>query len=534
MKKNIKFIVVLSLFTLSPIVLTTTLSCSKANQKYFNSDIGGLNDYFNKGQKENILLKNKAEEIRKNGTKKEKELLNQKTILISGKINDLSFNQSIWEAVSKFSSEINTNNNSYFERVVVDQISLNEAFEYAIKKGYKNWIITGFQFGGFLSNWLKIGKNQEIFDLNKIRIIVVDWYSDTLTIPGRTIGVNFRTQESAFVTSYAAARLLSEINQYDNSKFKKVYLNSFGGGDFSGVTNFNYGFYEGMKQFNEDSKASDRFNKYKVYATDLDLTTGFAPTTDARTKVNSAVDGSLGKQPQITLPVAGGLLASAIDRVKEKRAGQWVVGVDTNQALAFAKDKNLLLTSIEKRIAIAIYKVMISIYGLSDYDPKEMDNFLEGNRIDEEGFLVNKNNERINYDINRGYKDGFVGTSKSTLDPTLKLKLKNSNEFISYSDRFDQLLEKTWNEFFGEDKKSGRFNTEKNGNNNGLKPTEKQLKEFNEAINKNIDDIKDDKLKQQIIDAVTSLNNVYYGYMTENNFKNYFKPVINQINNIEV
>lgn len=529
------FLSVTSVLSISPILLV--VSC-KNNNKFVSTDIGGLNNYFNPGLKQNDNLINEVKRIKNGNDEQAKEKLNQKTILIStgGRVNDQSFNQSVWEALSKFSKEIENNENSYFETYVIDQATQNEAYDYAIKKGYDNWILTGFQQESLLGEWLKIGKNKERFEQAKIRVITVDWYSDKLPIqPGRILGLNFRTQEGGFAVGYAISRLLSEINQENPELYKsnETYLNSFGGGDFSGVTNFNYGYNEGMRQFNEDSKTSDRFNKYKILATDIDLTTGFAPTTDARTKVNSAVDGAKGKQPQVILPVAGSLTANAIDRVKEKKQGQWVIGVDTDQSLAFSNDKSILITSIEKRISIAIYKALVTIYGLSGYENANMDSFLGTNRINNDGFIVNNQGALANYNVNGGYIDGFVGASKSTLDSSLKFK--NGKTF---AERFDEIVSETWNEFFIDKKDEqgngvglGRFNIPiSDTKNQGLKPTEQTIEKFNKYIGENFKDLSNEQ-KTEAINAILGIKNVLFGYMTAGNLESYFKPVIKEINN---
>lgn len=520
-KKVFSTSVILTSLSFIPIVLVN--SCGFNKEFYSNNDIGGLTDWL--GQTKD-RVEAKAKEIRAKesgninvGTENEmsieqaKKLLNQKTILIStgGKVNDNSFNQLVWETVSSFSKSIGNNKNRYYETQAIDQNMQNDAYNYAINNGFKIWILTGFQQETLLGNWLKIGKNKERFDKAGIKIITVDWYSNSLTQPGRLLGLNFKTQESSFVVGYSASKLVSEIYPgIDDKSIKNRYFNTFAGGDFSGATNFNYGFYEGLRKWN--SEQID--NSTKVASTtvsknvSVDLNTSFAITNDSRAKVNNAIDGySSQNAPKVSMPVAGSLTSIALDRVQEKKSEQWIVGVDTDMAKSFNTMKDLILTSSEKKISIALYKALSTFYGLSEE--------LDGNKIndirmvwDNENYLIqqkqqNRNiNDNLslvsNYNFVGGYSEDFVSVSKSTLNPNLKFAADHKIESLrnkTYAQRFDEIVVETWNKFFGEDKKSGEF--EKN------KPSELEI--YNGPI---------------------FFNNPKYGGMTANNLDNYFNLAI--------
>lgn len=547
MKKSLFSIFAIST-VISPIALT--ISCSE-NEKYTSSDIGGLNNYFNHNEKENKKLIDQANKIRKGNDVDAKNILNQKTILLTtgGAVTDQSFNQSVWEAMSKFSKEINNDENTYLETKVISQAQANISYDYAISNGYNIWILTGFQQGDLLTNWLKIGQNSNRFKRNNIKVISVDWFinkeTELLIKPGQVLGLNFRTQEASFTTSYAASKLLKEINEEDSEKYqsKKTYFNSFAGGDFSGATNFNYGFYEGLRQFNDDE--SGKNSPWFARSTSpIELDTTFASTIDSRAKVEKEVNGGGNSKelPQIIFPVAGSLTANTIDIVKAKNKGQWVIGVDSDQSLVFQSDKHLLLTSAEKRIAIAIYKALVTMYGLSNFDEKIMEGFLPKDfSINMKTGLIQKDfNGSLfgeNYNVNGGYKEGFVGVSKSTLDP--KLTFKNNK---TYAARFDEIVEETWSEFFGNEKQKGRFLIPV-GTGNGLMPNDKLIEQYNdpnEGISFVLENEKNksewgnkewnERLKKSI-EITTSLKNVHVGYMTAKNKDNYFAPMVAIINN---
>ena len=539
----------------------TVVACA-APPKYVTSDIGGLQAEFNPNSAQNDALVAQANAVRTNGTAAAQALLAQKTILIAagGKRTDQSFNQSVWEAISKFSMEVRQPDNGFYETARIADDEQFNAYDFAIAKGFKFWILTGFYQEGELGRWLLKGNNTARFLANQTIVITVDWYPDDdpdtagngnpikaafQRIKGHILGLNFKTQESAFVTAYAAARLLSEIHADDPRLFPsgQTYLNSFGGGDFAGVTNFNYGFYEGLRQFNEDMIAGTIFPnqaKYLVRATaPVELSTGFAINNESKAKAERQVDN---QNPQVIFPVAGSLTAVAIDRARDKGRNQWVIGVDTDQSLAFPNDKGLLLTSVEKRIAVATYKALLTVYGLTGYDAST--SLLDNNHhLDADRFILGSDGQKINFNSVGGYDEGFVGVSKSTLDPQ-KFKFKTGT---TYASRYDQITAATWASFFGNKKVQpnalGRFEISvTDSKQHGLLPSDEVIQAFAEQMagwpqivthDKNGNELSPAEKEQKMLEhlkAIFALKNVKKGFMTFSNQANFFAPVVKLIN----
>ena len=543
-------------------LFVSSCSLSKTTH-YIDDEISGLKEVFNPNSNENEALKNLVENIRKLDStkpenKRKQELLDQKTILITagGKINDKSFHQSAWEAISKFSKEIGNKNNTFYETKAVSDDQQFDAYDFALKKGFKVWVLIAFTQENLLGKWLRKGKNLERFKKENIKVVTVDWFpSETSNegifneIKGNILGINFKTQEAAFVASYSAAQLLSEINKFDKNLFpsKKTFFNSFGGDDFSAITNFNYGFYEGMRQFNEDS-IEEKLNYLVRSNSPIELKTGFNLTLDGKAKVEREIDGGFKKEvPQIIFPVAGALSSAVIDRVQNKKSNQWVIGIDSNQALAFPKNKESLLTSVEKKVGVAVYKALLTLYWLDDYSSDQNLSLLpNGYKLNDLNQIVDLNGKLNNYNALNGHSEGFANVSKSTLNPKLKL-IQNGKE-ITYAQRYDEIVENTWDTFFGNEEKNieGRFNILKTNSENGkkgLKPTDAEIKEFNDAMlnwpnnithDQNGNELSDEMKKQMLaknIKTVINLKNVLYGFMTFQNKFNYFDPIIELINN---
>ena len=558
-----------------PAVVSCNISGGNLTKSYVSSDIGGLRQEFNPEIAEdqpniNQKLFDKVKQIRSSTSeadKKKQALLNQRTILITtgGKANDKSFNQSVWEAISKFSRETGMEENAKFETASISNSDQFDAYDYAVSKGFKFWFLTGFQQEGQLGAWLAKGNNTQRFIDNDTIVVTVDWYPGDAPaddnpfskVKGRVLGLNFKTQEGGFVASYAASQLLSEINadqisnKVEKPKFPSgaTYLNSFAGGDFAGATNFNYGFYEGMRQFNQDMidnvklPSSKNSNKYFIRSTSpFEATTGFAITNESKKKVELQVDGVRVndelQQPQVIFPVAGSLSAVAIDRVRDSKNGQWVIGVDTDQSLAFPDDKGLLLTSVEKKIAVAAYKALLTIYDLADYDndSKDKNSLLDSTHQmdDSRRIQVQKSGKWEYENLNSvgGYKEGFVDISKSTLDPNYYkfMTTTKSGETYTYAQRYDEIVKNVWDSFFGS-KENDKVGTEG--------------RFYNKKEDSSSDDYKKHGLKkdQNIVDefyknvspggnpnAVLALENVTQGGMTAGNMDTFFMPVIDKIN----
>lgn len=549
--------------------ISTVIACSQiqTTEKFVTTDIGDLKGEFNPNSAQNEQLINYVAQIRQNGSKKQKTLLEAKTMLIiaSGSIKDNAFNQSSWEAVSKFSQEVQNFNNAYYENKVYSHPNLFNAYDYAISKNFKFWILSGFQHQSAFEQWIQIGKNKQRFENNKTLVIAVDWFpaadsgSVLAELKGHILGLDFKTQDGAFIAAYATAQLLKEVNQATQALARqeqisteqfpseKTYFNTFGGGDFAGVTNFNYGFYEGMRQFNEDSLAAG--NNYLVRTTTpIELTTGFGLTNDARAAIQRQLNNV--HQPQVIFPVAGSLTGATIDEIKRKGQNQWVIGVDTNQALAFPADKANILTSVEKRVSVAVYKALLTVYGLN-YDQKnnvkEASTLIlkNGFHFNDDQLLVDQTGQLANFKFQGSFNDGFIRNSASTLNPNLKFIPQGQQEPITYAQRFDEIVNQKWIEFFGQanDVTSiGRLKTpigqQTSDGKTGLKPSEKVINDFTQAMKDwtkwTANPEQFAQLAPQVIEAnikqVLALKNVAFGYMNNQNLKNYFEPILKLIN----
>ena len=332
------------------------VSCSYSNinttSSYAKTDIGGLED-FNKDN-DNIFddIKNVSKMIEEGNDKEKKDLLyNQPIVQIisPGKVNDLSFNQLVWEGVSTFSRLTNLKNSTYLPATIASNTEL--FLQYS---GYKIWILTGFFHENAFSEWLKFGSNKSKLEQKKIKIISIDWDVQKYIKPGLGLSALFRTQESSFVIGYSISKFLAEQYPGDANKDKRI-VNTSAGFDNVGATNFNYGFLEGVRVWNSEQTDNSTKVQSNVYTDSEKVwlsTTFVANNPDTRKDFEFSIKGGTnifkGKSPTIVMPVAGDWSKTAADIIKDtnNKNNQWVVGVDTNMAISYGKEySNYFITS---------------------------------------------------------------------------------------------------------------------------------------------------------------------------------------------
>ncbi len=351
----------------------------------------------------------------------------RKTILLTagGSVNDKAFNQSALESMKLYQKQagiLDDGTISYKE--TIEDEKLSAAYTYALDNNFKTWVLTGFQQGEFLGVWLENPANKAAFIEQGIIVVGIDWDGSTILPEGQFLGLGFKTQESSWVVGYAASEYLSTTDT--------PYLSSFGGGVFDGVVDFNNGFLQGMLDWNTNNpKTPVRFHSGNMETDKIVLNTGFESTSDAMQIVKDIVGTSDSKSPKIILPVAGSLGATTLDDIKAKKSGQMIIGVDSNQALAFPSDKETFFSSVEKKVAVGVYKALMLIAGIPlDFisaDKETNDKGFEG------AFAINAKNAFVKY----GFDKGLVGYSPSTLagEEAAKVNALLDKSFKSFNEK---------------------------------------------------------------------------------------------------
>ena len=330
------------------------------------------------------------------------EKTNRKTMLITaaGRVDDKSFNQSVWESMLLYKEQAGiTNKQTITFRTTENDSELPSAYDQALSGGYKTWVLTGFQQEELFKTWLARTGNTEKFIASKVIVVGVDWNGSSFIPKGQFFGLGFKSQEASWVVGYAASKFLSTTD--------KPYLSSFGGGIFDGVTDFNNGFLQGMLDWN----TANPLKKVKFYsgnkpADSINLLTGFVITPESIQTVEDIV--GIGEDvPQIIMPVSGSLTTTTIDNINDKQSSQMIVGVDSDQSLAFLNDKGKFFSSVEKKVAVGVYKALILLADI----PLDFKTTTTDDAGFESTFVANQENAYVEY----GFDKGLVGYSPSTL-----------------------------------------------------------------------------------------------------------------------
>ncbi|MGL5308681.1 MAG: BMP family ABC transporter substrate-binding protein, partial [Metamycoplasmataceae bacterium] len=272
----------------------------------------------------------------------DKSIVQRKTLLITaeGVVNDKSFNESAIGAIRLYQKQVKSNNSTFTFRETTSVSELDNLYTQSMQQGFKTWVLTGFQQYDAFKAWIEKGSNRDNFIASKAVIIGVDWNGSDIVPEGQFLGLGFKTEEASWVVGQAAA-------EYLNEKDLPRHLNTFGGGVFDGVTDFVNGFLQGMLDWNKANPTKNvEFWEGNSQAQEVYLDSQFIPTPDVINRI-SAIVGSTSDSPKIILPVAGSLTSNTLSDIKNKDNGQLVIGVDSNQALAFPNDAKWFFSSVE-------------------------------------------------------------------------------------------------------------------------------------------------------------------------------------------
>ena len=212
----------------------TSIAC-KSDQIYASTDISNINKEFFQYQNqihELVSINNEKGNVIRQFIQKNPII----QITAAGKINDNSFNQMTWEAISEFARNVGFNLDicSYKETKSMSINEIHQAYSDALNKQYKIWVLTGWQHQNFFQKWIQNPLHQQKFKEANIKIISIDWDASQINElePGTCIALNFRTQESSFLIGYAISQFLNE--KYPNLS-KGIYKK--GGEGVNGVYN---------------------------------------------------------------------------------------------------------------------------------------------------------------------------------------------------------------------------------------------------------------------------------------------------------
>ncbi len=266
-----------------------------------------------------------------------KELSNKLAMVTDGgSVDDKSFNEQGYNAYHALSGH---GKESVLRPDGVTTFEIKKRYETAAKYGSRVIVAPGFHHSSAITSFNKS------FGEKKVGFILVDAVMDSSNVAS----ITFQTKYSGFLAGYFASQYLVEVKKDDTPK-----VGTFGGANFPGVTDFMVGFVAGVKYYN-DAKSPKNKVTFSKFAQDAEYTnSGFGAGQGT-----SYANKLLQEGADIILPVAGPQTSDVISAINQNQKYKQVkiIGVDTDQALQYKSDQNKFLTSIEKKLSLAIQKV---------------------------------------------------------------------------------------------------------------------------------------------------------------------------------
>jgi basic membrane protein A len=252
-----------------------------------------------------------------------------------GNWNDKSFNEAVYTGLIQAEAELGVQINA-LESATPEDFEPN--LQASVDAGCDIIIGVGFALGDAIT---KISAENP--DLN---FALVDSTSESTNVKP----LLFETAEAAFLAGYAAA---------DLSTTKTI--GTYGGLPFPSVTDFMTGYYYGAMQWGMDNDTEVTVLGWDPMDPDAgSMMGGFAPNSPeslalAKTQIQGGAD--------VILPVGGNQFTAVQSAIDELNPDAAMLGVDVDIAAQNPDLAKYILTSIEKRMAIATFDV---IKGLVD------------------------------------------------------------------------------------------------------------------------------------------------------------------------
>jgi basic membrane protein A and related proteins len=256
-----------------------------------------------------------------------------------GGVNDKSFNQQIYEGLTKAQTDLG---------IALKYVTSKSAADYAPSiQAYVNQdcdliVLAGFNMGDALVKSAKANPDQ------KYTIVDYDIYDFTTTPPTDVTLPNvseltFQTDQAAFLAGYLAA-----------GTTKTGTVATFGGTFFPTVTIFMNGFAAGIRSYNKDNSTSVKLlgwnpDTQKGVQVSPDPSVGFYTPTEGQ----RIAEDFISEKADIILPVAGGTGTGTMTAA-QNAGGVYGIWVDTDGCVSDPADCPLFLTTVEKHMNVAV------------------------------------------------------------------------------------------------------------------------------------------------------------------------------------
>ena len=260
---------------------------------------------------------------------------NFKACMVSdfGGFDDKSFNETSYNGLMRAKDELG---------IEVGQIESNAESEYAgniqsqISAGCNMIITVGFA----LANATEAAAKQN----PDIDFAIVD--NGSFEGVENAKGLLFDAAQPGFLAGYAAAAMT-----------KSGKVGTFGGAPYPTVTIFMTGFAQGVKYHNEQKGTNVQVLGWQDDKQDGTFIGGNDPFGDIPAGKNTA-NTLISQGADIILPVAGPAGQGALQAAQETKGKVNVIWVDTDGYISAPEYKDVILTSVEKAMDVAVFDVI--------------------------------------------------------------------------------------------------------------------------------------------------------------------------------
>ena len=257
-----------------------------------------------------------------------------------GNWNDKSFNEAVYTGIKQAETELGVQI-SALESATPEDFEPN--LQASVDAGCDIIIGVGFALGDAIT---KIATANPDLDF-----ALVDSESAATNVKP----LLFETAEAAFLVGYAAA-------DYSTTKT----IGTYGGLPFPSVTDFMTGYYYGAMQWGIDNDTEVEVLGWDPMDPDSgSMLGGFAPNSPeslaiAKTQIQGGAD--------VVLPVGGNQFTAVQEAIDELNENAVMMGVDVDIAAGNPDLAPYILTSIEKRMAVAVFDVIKSLVDGNAFD----------------------------------------------------------------------------------------------------------------------------------------------------------------------
>ena len=245
-----------------------------------------------------------------------------------GGIDDKSFNATAWLGIQRAIEELGIEGRYLESQQQTDYIKNIQEF---VTQKYDLIVTVGFLLGD---------ATKEMAERHPDRKFAILDFNYEPPLPN-VLGMVFATDEAAFLAGYVAAGMT-----------KTGTVATFGGLPIPPVTIFMEGFEAGVKYYNQVKGTRVRLLGWNSQTQRGVFAGNFESTDDGRRIAESFFD----EGADIVMPVAGpvglGSAAAARDR------GAMIIGVDTDWYVSAPEFGSTYLTSVVKRMDVAVYDVI--------------------------------------------------------------------------------------------------------------------------------------------------------------------------------